>query len=523
MIPLLHKTELFLKKTEGLFCIFIVSSIICVLSFFILFHADWVIGDDYETLQTTAIGRPEPVTRHIGQENISNGRFYPLGHYDLNIITLLPVHGPGIHYAYIWLQFLAISLLAWKLSGGFRQIATPDNPPVLYRTVLFCIFLTGTGFSWIFFEINYPERFLMILLAAFVFLSHRALISQKTIFYVSALIVAAYASYMKEPVFIIFCVFSAANLLLNRNRTGKDSIFYYALLTDGAVFLILYYFLAFRVHTSLYSTSAGYGFSGTLLLILLKDRLNIILMTVLLYRLYQIFIKKDRQYIFEDSLLFAGFFYILAFAVLKMSYTYYFLPAELLALPAIISSVSGIRRKSLKYPVKICLAAILVTNMIILRSSGPALYYVSRTTHMPLIRSIAVHMKNGGILWWYLPGQDIYTLPENSNIMGQRDIYNVFIDYAAMKAENRLSKENIPGKDNFTYIHNADKFNPGSEDVFFLPLYSNENGNRLPLPEDMLKELEKNNFSPLITNLPSVYIFIKKGSYIEDNWLLSTK
>ena len=522
MPPLLHKTIQILKKAEEPFCLLLTASLFCFFSFFILFHADWVIGDDYETLQTTAIGRPESITRHIGQENIANGRFYPLGHYDLNIITLMPYHGPAAHYIYIWLQFLTISLLLWKLSGGLSNSAKNSKPSVLCRTIFLCIFLTGFGFTWIYFELSYPERFLMILLSAFVLLSHKAIASQKAIFYILSLLAAAYSSYMKEPVFIIFCVFSAVNLLFNKNRTYRDNVFYYALIANGAVFLALYYFLAFRGHTDLYSTANGNTFFTALLLIFIQTRLNIIFLIVLIYRLYQMFIKRNRENIFENSILFAGFFYMMAFAVLKMSNPYYFLPAELLALPAIVSTVSNIKTKWIKYSSMACSAAILVTNMLIW-SVGPKLYYIARTTNMPLIRSISEHRRSGGKLWWYLPDYDVYTLPANANIMGKRDIYSVFIDYASMKAENRISKDNVPGKDNFTYVHNADKFNPGTEDVFFLPLYYDANGNNLPLPEGMIKKLYKNDFVPLMANLHLMRIFVKKGSYIENSYLLNIR
>lgn len=514
----MHKNIQILKKAEEPFCLLLTASLFCVFSFFILFHADWVIGDDYETLQTTAIGRPESITRHIGQENIANGRFYPLGHYDLNVITLLPYHGPAAHYVYIWLQFLTVSLLLWKLSSGLRDNCEDSKPSVLCRTIFLCIFLTGFGFTWIYFELNYPERFLMILLSAFVLLSRKAIATQKTIFYVLALLAAAYSTYMKEPVFIIFCVFSAVNLLFNKNRTYRDNFFYYALIANGAVFLALYYFLAFRGHTGLYSTAYGNTFFKALLLIFTQTRLNIIFLIVFIYRLYHI--KRNRKNIFENSILFAGFFYMLAFAVMKMSNPYYLLPAELLALPAAVSTVSSIKTKWLKYSSMACGAAILVTNMLVW-PIGPKLYYISRTTNMPLIRSISEHKRNGGKLWWYLPDYNIYTLPANANIMGKIDIYSVFIDYAAMKAENKISKENVPGKDNFTYIHNADKFNPNAEDVFFLPLYYDANGNNLSLPEDMLKKLYENDFVPLMADLHLMRIFVKKGSYIENNYLLN--
>ena len=72
----------------------LLSLISLVYVYFILLNANWTWGDDYEFLISTAIDKIE-WSLHIA----NRGRFYPFGHFDYNILTLIPgATTPLAHY-----------------------------------------------------------------------------------------------------------------------------------------------------------------------------------------------------------------------------------------------------------------------------------------------------------------------------------------------------------------------------------------------------------------------------------------
>lgn len=496
--------------------------IICVAVFLfcfaILFRADWTIGDDYESLQSTAIGMAEPMSRHIGQGNIANGRFYPLGHYDLNILSLIPGGaGPISHYAYICVQFLIFIALLLKII----RLTTSDTSGNYYyyvRILLFLLLVSSPGLPFFFLGINYPERLLMLLLSAFILLSHKAISTQKAEYYILSVIIAFYSSYMKEPVFAIYCVFSLANLLFYKNISKKDRYFFFSLLFNGFLFLLLYYFLAFRNHSSLYSTSFNFDILNFCRKFLMSEKTNGIIIFFALYRLIRILLKKDTYSIFTDSLLFSGAAYTLSYAVLGFTYPYYFVPSLLLSIPAFNYEFgkTGSKIRSIRYTLFICFIVIVCLNILSIKPIF-SMFYVGRTTHMDIIRTVSAHKSGGGDLYWYVK----YPMPKNvinNNISGQRHIYNVFLDYVA-RNENSIT---VPGnRENFKSFYEAGTLGLKDEDVVFIPVYIGEHGIPIPFDNQIMKKLEKENFVPLKCNLIYVKIFIKKGSYIEPNWLLN--
>ena len=518
-------SEFFNKKsTAERICYFFLLLALFVFSFAILFRAEWIIGDDFETLQTTAIGRAESITRHIGQEHVANGRFYPLGHYDLNMLTLIPCgKSPFAHYLYIFLQFLTFSFILWKITGinwNNHVVERKKGTLSLYsRTILLLFLIFSSGFSWIFIDINYPERFLILLLGLFILFGRKAMITQKTAYFLLALIIAAYSSYMKEPVFGIFCVIAASFLVFSEKKSKKDSIFCYFLLSNGIIFLVLYYFLAFRGHTSVYTSSAVTNVFSLISRVFHAEKANIVIILLAAYRFFRIVFKKEKDQIFADSLLFASAGYVSSYILLGLAYPYYFSPALLLAIPAFANAINtdkvrGISALSVKYALCVFLLAMIFVNLPLFKENI-AMSYMERTTDMAIIRTVAEHKTRGGTLYWHIPTY-LPNNPINPTISGQRHIYDVFIDYVL----GDYSSVKIPGSRNI-FALTRDVVDLKDEDVFFLPVYVDEDARPVPFPKDIMEMLEKYDFVALNCNLVHIRIFVKKGSYIEPNWLLN--
>ena len=150
------------RRTEERISYFVIACVIAVISFLILYKADWILGDNYEFLISTAAGKPEPLSFHIGLS-----RFYPLGHYDYNILTLIPNATSALaHYIYVAVTFtVLICLFCSLVNKAGREYGSNTN---LYLTALFTVLLTASvSFLTCFLNVIYPERILMVLFAVF--------------------------------------------------------------------------------------------------------------------------------------------------------------------------------------------------------------------------------------------------------------------------------------------------------------------------------------------------------------------
>ncbi|MDR2709157.1 MAG: hypothetical protein LBC07_04195 [Elusimicrobiota bacterium] len=162
--------------------------------------------------------------------------------------------------------------------------------------------------------------------------------NKKNIWVVIAIISAMIATYSKESVFIVFLVIACSNFLFSPKKMEKYlRVFNIALILNGAVFLVLYYFLSFSISARTYNGGFFSFFSLPFMsqaLAFVNIPILILIIIFTLVRVYFVLFKRDRQYIFYDGLLFASFVHILANKILNLDLAYYFLPAIILFLPA---------------------------------------------------------------------------------------------------------------------------------------------------------------------------------------------
>ena len=68
-------------------------------------NAEWILGDNYSFILSTAQGIPAPF---LNGANIGGSRFFPLAGLDFNILTLFPGGNTTFaHYLYVSITFLA--------------------------------------------------------------------------------------------------------------------------------------------------------------------------------------------------------------------------------------------------------------------------------------------------------------------------------------------------------------------------------------------------------------------------------
>ncbi len=190
----------------------------------------------------------------------------------------------------------------------------------------------------VFLDIIFPERIVVTLLAFFMLFTWQFYKTDKWSFGIAALLCAAYMTYCKEPLFGALLVFALMNLVLNWKHLSRNNrIFQWVLVANSFVFLILYYLLVYRGIKSAYTGNHGENdWIKMFLKMIWSQKIVVIAIILSLPRIYVIFFKKDREHLFYDGLLFAGLAYFIACLILKLNYTYYYLPAVILFMPAIV-------------------------------------------------------------------------------------------------------------------------------------------------------------------------------------------
>ena len=322
------KTDLTKKLTYRI--LFCVLSVTC---FCVLWKANWLYGgslwgDDYLFLMTTAIGK-------AAHGCTWDGRFYPLGHSDYSILLLVPYGKTALaHYIYNCVILVASSLMMFS----FLKKATKKNYAVSLFSLL--ILFSISSFMQIHMECFYPEKTLSFLLCVFMWSYTKAEKTDKFPYYLLTFVVAAYATYMKEPVFGIFAIIAVTELLFD-DLSPKSKFLNYSLLFNSLVFVAIYvYRRLFRKYTGIYA-SVSSNISDLSFSLFVNEPILYFIVGLTLLRLYFVLIRKDREHIFTDALLFASTGYAFAYFLLRLNHSYYLFPSVVLFLPAFAVFIAG--------------------------------------------------------------------------------------------------------------------------------------------------------------------------------------
>jgi hypothetical protein len=372
-------------------CYFVLFSILSLICGCILWEADWVFqilsGDDYQFIMTTAIGKPS----HAGTWD---ARFWPLGLGDYSILLLLP-HGTTAigHYIYTCVMMILASLML------FIFLHKITNSYAISLFSLLTLF-AASAFIQIHMNCFYSERMIFFMLSAFMLCRYKAQMKQSTGYYVLAFLSAAYATYLKEPVFGAVAIIATTSLLSDK-LSKKERVFNWALLLNSVVFVAIYvYRLFFRKHKKMYAMISTNILDFPLRQFDSEPLLYLILLLILI-RVYNILIKKD-HITTTDSLLFAGGGYAFAYALLNLTLSYYLIPAIVLFTPAFGIFLSDSKRPML------CVSAVAVAICA----------WNSVNYSKDLVLDILEHRKNDHLFFEYLvdeykSGKNLYWLSDH--------------------------------------------------------------------------------------------------------------
>jgi len=310
------------------------SIVVIVLTFFVVYKANWLFGDQAEWLRTTAISKIEEFSHHIIP---AEGRFCPLCHFSYNILIYIPFgYTATAHYI-----LNAVSFIIFVIAFIFllNKIVIVGHNSILNIWIVVCtmLFLIQRIYP-VFLDVIFPERIVVTLLAVFMFFTWKFYKTNKWNYGIIALLCAVYMVYCKEPLFGALLVFAITNLVLNwKNLSSNNRIFQWILVVNSLIFVILYYFFVYRGIVSPYTGNHGENnWINMSLRMIWGQKIVILAIILFFFRIYAIFFIKIRDSLFYDGLLFAGLAYFGACLVLKLNYTYYYLPAVILITPSIV-------------------------------------------------------------------------------------------------------------------------------------------------------------------------------------------
>ena len=309
--------------------------VVVILAFFIVFNANFMFGDQAQFLTTTALGHYLPISRYIIPEL---GRFFPLGITDYNILLLFcNTPSATAHYAINLICFLITAILLFLLCMNILKDYGNWSPTIAAITSLF---LLSRVYS-LFLDLIFPERLMTLMIIAFVFFAWRFWQTEHMGHLLAALFATTYCTYCKEPMFGALLVFCTTMLCLQRNLSVRKKLFLLLILVNSFIYILLYYLLVYRHIGTAYDGSHGEtNIWNTYFHMIYSQKNLLIAIPLLIYRIYALVVKNDRNNLFFDGLIFSGFAYFGACLLLGLNFTYYYFPAVCLITPAILYFLS---------------------------------------------------------------------------------------------------------------------------------------------------------------------------------------
>ena len=300
--------------------------ILAFICYCILYNANWLFvgsmpGDDYQFLMTTAVGK-------ASHGATWSSRFFPLGLSDYSLLLLFGRYGQTALAHYIWNSITLVfsCFLLFEILYN-----TTKNYLSAYIALLFAFI--ACGFAQIHMECIYAERMILFVASIFLFAIDKAKKSQNINWYVLAFLFAAYSTYMKELVFVIFLVFAVTQLMFNE-LSRRDKVFYTSLIINSLIFVSIYtYRRIFKPRQDIYATVIS-SVSEISFSQFLNEPILFFIVTLCAVRAYAVLAKHDRKNLISDAALFAAVAYAFCYFLLKLHSGYYLYPSVILSLPA---------------------------------------------------------------------------------------------------------------------------------------------------------------------------------------------
>jgi len=332
------KKEKWFKATSIVLGTLLIT-IVGVLSFYILYNAQWLIGDDAILINKTGWDIPFTIWGTIQPEL---GRFFPFAYLHENLVLLLSgdTHSAQQHYV---INVLLLAVLITSLTIILFKTIRPTK--TIDLLIVFCGVLLCTGrfygiynnvFSTVY---NYFSICSCALMFGILFYCNKG--NKTNIYAILSILFWMYSTYCLENAFILPLVLGSVTLLFGYKKLTKEQrIFNFFLIAVALVFLSIYFFGIYlqKEGTDIYDPAHGTGVTiWENAVNMLKGQKFLLFATIVwLYRQYILLNKKDTYHIIYDSLLWTAGALLIVNIILRLNWSMYYYPAIIVALPAVV-------------------------------------------------------------------------------------------------------------------------------------------------------------------------------------------
>lgn len=306
-------------------------------AFFIVYNAQWLLGDDAIVMRYIGWGDFFPTSHTVIPEN---GRFFPFSYLMYNLLPCF-INGQisaRVVYAYQAVWFIVFAWMAFYLV----QKMLKELPAVWRYGIALCttIFLIGRYFPG-FINCYTTSWFGAVLNMATALFAYKFYSTKKWFYGLFVLIILIWMTYCSEVSFVVSLAWGVCALPLWKKSTKNERIFHISLIINAIVFLLIYFFAIYLKTVSSYDGAHGEEITllNNAVKILVAQKFLWVVILLFCIRIWDI-CKNKKEYTIYDVFILVAAAHCLGGFILKLNWVLYYNRAIVIALPAVIYFVN---------------------------------------------------------------------------------------------------------------------------------------------------------------------------------------
>ena len=347
-----------LRHTWSLEAILAVTFLAMLLACYIagsLVWEDFTYYDNSHFTNGTLVGKDIPIQILPG-----NGRFFPLGHQEYNLIRHITSSVTGYHA----LRIVQLVLLCGIL------LAFDEELSIQARVALITLALITPSILISFSGLIYPEWNVVFWLVCLASSAKRFEQTQFIAWAVAAVISSQFMLYYKETAFLLLLGFAVGRLLLRCRRADQagwdfkrlrnpESRLDMCLASLGVLFFLFYVAAMFPHYSMDYSDQFHVTLKQALISYVKLDLLVWVLAAVVFGRIFQILRHKVAPLPLWDGLGLAGVGCLAGYLILRMNAGYFLAPADIIAV-LYLGHLAVLSARTMSHSQRLCAVSLLI-------------------------------------------------------------------------------------------------------------------------------------------------------------------
>jgi hypothetical protein len=292
---------------------------------------------------------------------VPDGRFFPLGHQEFNLVRYVTVSAVGYHLVLV----SQLVVVLWAANRLMRSI------PATGRMVVLATLLVSPGVSTVFTHLVYPERNVVFCLAIFLLMVQQWDRAPSRLLLAGILLTAQFALYFKETSFLLLGGFAVTRLAIKSNdirdvfRLGKREV-EWGLLALSAIWIATFMLFLLQARNASYATRFALSFTDIITGYILGNPLLVVFFAIVTWRVSCFMLRRGSLDLVWDPLGVGAAAFAVSYVVLKLYQPYYMAAAEFIAVLYLGQlALRGIRHASVlrRYALSAAVVLVVATSL----------------------------------------------------------------------------------------------------------------------------------------------------------------